>query len=94
MNCWPTNSDKLLEEVYSAGEFDHDLQAELLATIASKNPNMSLDDVLKLSEKITRTIGFLCAAFETGFIREVSADVGDCWYSVYVYLSKDNTVEI
>lgn len=75
---------------YHPPEFDPELQAELFERIQYKSPNTSPDAARILSTGITWYVGYLCSAFEEGFVREIDALVGNEDYRLRVFMSRDN----
>jgi hypothetical protein len=77
--------DALFNQAFPPPEFDVKLQRVILNAITEKT-SRDIDDARALSVKITWTIGFLCAAFESGFATGFDATVGPEDYSVRVIL--------
>lgn len=84
---------EFLELCYTPPEFDIELCYEVVERITVKT-TMDQDDACRLGVNITTSIGFICSAFEYGFVNEINARIGSNDYAIRVFMSKDNQRKI
>jgi hypothetical protein len=77
-----------LSSQFHPPEYDIDFYNALVDRVREKS---SLDDQasIELATKIAVCVGFLCSAFEEGFIERVDTKIGNESYSLRVYLMPD-----
>lgn len=79
---------ELLTHQFAPAEFEPDLCDEIIERIIYKNPDIDHQRAQDLAVIITTSTGFLCSAFEYGFVDEIDALVGTPAYTLRVFMSR------